>query len=364
MKGALNLGRVFGIRVQIHWTFVFLIGWVVFMELSRGGDFNSVILYIGFVLAIFGCVVLHELGHALTAKRYGINTRKITLLPIGGVASLERMPEEPKKEFMVAIAGPAVNVVIALLLYSIVPVDNFISQDPEVLEQTLSHVTPNNFLFYLLTANLMLVVFNAIPAFPMDGGRVLRALLSMRMDRVKATQVAATLGQMVAVAFFFIGLLYNPILILIALFVFFGAQSENLMVRQLAMLRGHKVKEAMMTNISVVHPEDSLGKLINILLSGSERQFVVAKDGQVQGIVSQSILTKSLQEHNREVQVNQIMSPEFDTVGPDDDLIDIYKKARIDRNAFIPVVDNGKLVGVIDMNNINEFMMVRSSLDY
>ena len=136
MKGTLDIGRVSGIKVQIHWTFVFLIAWVVFLEVSRGSDMPTVMLSIFFVLVIFACVVLHELGHALTAKRFGISTRKITLLPIGGVASLERMPEKPKQELLVAVAGPAVNIVIAILLYIVFPIYRFLILEPEALQES------------------------------------------------------------------------------------------------------------------------------------------------------------------------------------------------------------------------------------
>ena len=202
MKGTLNIGRVSGIKVQVHWTFVFLIAWVVFLEVSRGREMPAIALSILFVLVIFGCVVLHELGHALTARRFGISTRKITLLPIGGVASLERMPEKPQQELLVAVAGPAVNVVIAILLYIVFPIHRFLDLEPEALQEMLSAISPQNFVFYLFAANVMLVVFNAIPAFPMDGGRILRALLSMTIDRVQATRIAAALGQLMAVMFF------------------------------------------------------------------------------------------------------------------------------------------------------------------
>lgn len=236
MKGSLNLGKIAGIGVKVHWTFMLLILWVVFLELTRGSNLQSILWSIFFVLALFACVVFHELGHALTARKFKIGTRQITLLPIGGVASLEAMPEDPKEEFLVAIAGPAVNVVIALALYLVVPMEEFLKQDPEMLEETMSAINAGNFLFYLFSANVMLVVFNLIPAFPMDGGRVFRALLSMKFDRVTATQMAARLGQGVAFLFFLIGLLYNPILILIAIFVYFGAQGENMMVQQLKLL--------------------------------------------------------------------------------------------------------------------------------
>lgn len=364
MKGSLNLGTIAGIKVRIHWTFLLLILWIVFLELGRGSNLESILWSISFILVLFACVVLHELGHALTARRYKIGTRQITLLPIGGVASLEEMPEDPWEEFMVAIAGPAVNVVIALILYLIIPVEFFLTQDPETLEQTMSVINSNNFLFYLFSANIMLVVFNLIPAFPMDGGRIFRALLSMKMDRVTATQMAARLGQAVAFFFFFVGLLYNPILILIAIFVYFGAQGESVMVQQLDLLKDHKVSNAMMTDITPLHPDDTLDNVVNIILTGTERDFVVMEDDKVRGVLYQSDLIQAFRNRSSsETRVRDVMDGEFYPVQADDNLTDVYRHVRSNNKTFFPVLQGEELAGAIDMNNINEFMIFRAPLN-
>lgn len=364
MKGSLNLGKLAGIRVRVHWTFLLLILWIVFLEISRGNDLGAILWSVLFICVLFGCVVLHELGHALTAGKFNIGTRQITLLPIGGVASLEAMPEDPREEFLVAVAGPVVNVVIALLLYLIVPMDSYLNQDPEMLEETLSSINSANFLFYLFSANVMLVLFNLIPAFPMDGGRVFRALLSMKYDRVTATQMAARLGQGVAFFFFLVGLLYNPILILIAIFVYFGAQGENIMVQQLALLKDHKVKDAMMTDITTVQPDDTLNEVVDIILTGTERDFVVMDNRKVSGILYQSDLMEAFKNKKAEAKVRDVMDNEFYQVQIDDNLTDIYREVRSGNKTFFPVMKGGRLVGAIDMNNINEFMTFRAPLDY
>lgn len=364
MKGSLNLGKLAGIRVRVHWTFLLLILWIVFLEISRGNDLGAILWSVFFICVLFGCVVLHELGHALTAGKFNIGTRQITLLPIGGVASLEAMPEDPREEFLVAVAGPVVNVIIALLLYLIVPMENYLNQDPEVLEQTMSSINGTNFLFYLFSANVMLVLFNLIPAFPMDGGRVFRALLSMRYGRVTATQMAARLGQSVAFFFFLIGLVYNPILILIAIFVYFGAQGENIMVQQLALLKNHKVKDAMMTDITTVQPDDTLNEVVDIILTGTERDFVVMENGKVSGILYQSDLMQAFKNKRGEAKVSEVMDHEFYMVQTEDELTEIYRKIRARSKTFFPVMEERELAGAIDMNNINEFMTFRAPLDY
>ncbi|MDR8394009.1 site-2 protease family protein [Aliifodinibius sp. S!AR15-10] len=360
VKGSLVLGRVKGIRIQVHWTFLLLIGWVVFLEISRGNDWVAMLWSVGFIVILFACVVLHELGHALTAANYGIGTKQITLLPIGGLASLESMPENPREELLVAIAGPAVNAVIALFLYLFVPVGQFLNQDPAQLEQAMSAIGAGNFLFYLFSANVMLVVFNVIPAFPMDGGRILRALLSMRMSRAQATQIATRLGQLVALFFFLFGLIFNPILALIGVFVFFGAQGENILVQQMALLKNRTVSEAMMTEITVLNPENSLSDVVDLVLSGAEQDFVVADDRRVHGVLYQSDLINAYRSGRGEALVNDVMTSQFETLHPEDPLSEAYLKIRTRKKGFFPVVDNNRLVGAIDQNNINEFMVFRS----
>ncbi len=244
MKGILKLGSVSGIKIEVHWTFTLLLVWVVIAELQRGGNLSSTLFSIALLLLLFVCVVLHELGHALTAKRFRIITKKITLLPIGGMATMEKLPEKPLQEIAVALAGPAVNVIIALVLYFIVPVKSYFGTEPVKILESLNTLSLETFLFYLFAANVMLVLFNLIPAFPMDGGRVFRAFLALKMDRAKATSIATRLGQLMAVFFFLLGVLYNPFLILIALFIFVSAYGENQMVQQHSLLDGHTVKEA------------------------------------------------------------------------------------------------------------------------
>lgn len=365
MKRALLLGKVAGIRVQVHWTFILLILWITFAGVWGGMSTGGILWNILFVLVLFGCVVLHELGHALTAQRFAISTKQITLLPIGGVASLEDMPEEPRAELLITLAGPAVNILIALLLYLVIPFDVLQEFDEAQIQQFFSEISARNFLYVLFYANVMLAVFNFIPAFPMDGGRILRALLSMRMDRVVATQLAANLGQLVAVGFFFFGLLYNPILALIGVFVFFGAKGENIMVQQMTLLRGYKARDAMMTNITVLDPEASVEDIVEVILAGAERDFIVANsDGsRPVGIVYNQDLIRALRK-NKSLTVQDIMSREFDSVAPSDDLMDIYRKMQSPKASLFPVIENHHLVGAIDMTNINEFMIFKSSLDY
>jgi len=225
MRWSLKIAKLAGIDIFIHFTFFILVTWVGFIQWKLNGSIGAAFSGIVFILAIFSCVVLHELGHALAAKKYGIKTRDIILLPIGGVARLEKMPSQPIQELWVALAGPAVNVVIAALLAIYLWIINSLTPDNQI---TMSTAT---FAERIMGVNIFLVVFNMLPAFPMDGGRVLRALLATRLAYIKATQVSASLGQGIALLFGIIGLIYNPILLLIAIFVWMGAAQETRMIR-------------------------------------------------------------------------------------------------------------------------------------
>ncbi len=360
MKGALSLGKVAGIKIEVHWTFTLLLIWVVYLDMRRGGDLNSALMNVSLILFLFLCVVLHELGHALTARKFNIGTKKITLLPIGGVASLEKMPEKPQQELLVALAGPAVNVVIALLLLLIVPLKTYLGMDAENLQQLLTAPSINTLLFYLLIANIMLVAFNLIPAFPMDGGRVLRALLAFRMSRAKATDIAATLGQTLAVIFFVMGLFFNPFLVLIALFIFIGAYGENQMVKQTTLLEGHLVRDAMLTQITTVSPDNTMTQIIDLLLASTEKDFVVVDNGKIAGVLfHKEIISRS---KNRALLVRDFMRTGFHVMLEEGPLKEFFDLAAREKQRFFPVINSsGELKGAIDMTNVSEFLLLKNT---
>jgi Zn-dependent protease len=304
MKWSWKLTRLAGIDVYVHATFFILIAWIGLSYWLLSGSLAAVISGVGFILALFACVVLHELGHALVARRYGIRTRDITLLPIGGVAALERMPEEPKQEVTMALAGPAVNLVIALGLWLWLSVSNAL-----VPVSQLS-LTGGPFLERLMLVNIMLAVFNLLPAFPMDGGRVLRAALAMRMDRNRATQLAAGIGQGLALWLGFLGLFYNPFLIFIALFVWIGAAAEAGMEQIKSTLSDMEVGRAMLTDFQVLSPDDPLTRAIELTLVGSQKEFPVLVDGVMVGVLTQTEMLKGLQAQGERARVGDWMQRE------------------------------------------------------
>jgi Zn-dependent protease len=243
MKWSYRLGRIAGIDVNIHATFALLVAWVMLTHWMPGQKLNAAIGGLTFVTAIFVCVLLHELGHALAARRFGIGTRDITLLPIGGVARLERMPEKPIQELWVALAGPTVNVVIAAILYA------WLLLTHQLVPLSQLGVATGPFVERLLIVNLILIVFNMIPAFPMDGGRCVRALLALRLEYAKATRIAAGIGQVIAVGFVVLGLFSNPFLLLIGVFVWIGAAQEARYATLKAAFRGIPLQRALRRDV-------------------------------------------------------------------------------------------------------------------
>jgi Zn-dependent protease/CBS domain-containing protein len=358
MKTSLYIGKPFGIRVTVHWTFFILIAYVIYMNVRNGSSFNEMIESVLFVLTIFGCVILHELGHSLAAKRYGIITRGITLLPIGGVASLTKIPEEPRKELFVAIAGPLINLAIALILIIVLLIAGFNFSSVFSL-QYLNSVA---FLPALLIVNIALFLFNLVPAFPMDGGRLLRAGLGFRFSRLQATRAAARIGQMFAIFFAVWGLFNNPFLILIAVFVFIGAQAELQDVQSKSMLEGKKINDLLMRNYTPLHPGMPLKQVVDILLNGQEEEFVVIDENKVVGVLTKNAIIKGLSDYGQDIETEKIMDSDFPAFTIDDTVKEVYEKLQLSGTRIAPVLENDILIGVIDMKNIHEYLLVSEAL--
>lgn len=356
MKWSWKLGEVAGIGVYMHATFLLLIGWVVLSHWMEGASLAATLAGLAFVLVLFGCVVLHEFGHALTAKKYGIKTRDITLLPIGGVARLERMPDIPIQELWVALAGPAVNVVIAAALFLWLQVTSGLEPFGQL------GVAKGSFAGRLMVVNIFLVVFNMIPAFPMDGGRVLRALLATRMDYTRATNMAASLGQWIAFLFGFIGLFTNPFLLFIALFVWIGAEQEASMVKMKSALGGIPVRRAMLTEFRTLAPRDLLARAVEFILTGSQQDFPVTDDGHVVGVLTRSDLLRALAQQGQGVLVADVMRREFQVVDSTEMLETAFARLEACECHTLPVTRNGQLVGLVTMENVGEFVMIQAAL--
>jgi Zn-dependent protease/CBS domain-containing protein len=356
MKWQWKLGTFAGIDVFVHATFLLLIGWIGYSHWLQFGTIAKVVEGILFILALFLSVVLHEYGHALTARKYGIKTRDITLYPIGGVARLERMPDKPIEELWVALMGPAVNVVIAALLFVYLFLTGGLSQVTDLT------VASGSFLMRLMMVNISLVVFNLLPAFPMDGGRVLRALLAMRMDYVRATQVAASIGQGMAFLFGLAGLFGNPFLLFIAFFVWIGASQEASMVQMRNSISGIPVTNAMQTKFEVLSPADRLDRVVSLILAGSQQDFPVVEDGQFVGVLTRDDFIKALSQHGQNTPVVDVIRRNVPSVDSHEMVEMALMRLQESGAKTLPVMHRGRFVGLVTSENITEFLMIRSAL--
>lgn len=357
---SLRIGKFFGIEVFIHWTFWILIVWIFLMHLRMGDASTQGLWGVLFILALFGCVVLHEFGHALTARRFGVQTKDITLYPIGGIASLEGMPEKPGQELLVGLAGPTVNLAIALVIWVYL---NASGQLPDLAVMSASHdMTDLPFLWSLFFANLVLAGFNLVPAFPMDGGRVLRSILSFFMDKTSATRIAAGLGQFLAIVFVFLGFFYNFWLVFIGLFIFLGAGGEAAQEQMKSALSGLTVKDALMRRFTVLAPLDTLGKVVDALLNSQETEFVVADGGRPVGLLGRDEIIKGLAAQGKDALVSDFMNTEFSVVSSQMKLPDFFGQVLGKGYSIAVVMDGDAIEGLIDHANIEEKLMVQEIL--
>jgi Zn-dependent proteases len=357
MKWSWKLGKVFGINVYMHATFLILIAWIVLTEWGETHSGRAVAGAVLFILALFVCVVAHEFGHALAARRYGIQTNDITLLPIGGVSSLERIPDDPRQELMVALAGPAVSVAIAAALLLAAWITGATGH--------LTQIGPWGnvpFIEQLLLANVMLVIFNLLPAFPMDGGRIFRSLLARRMDYSRATRIAANVGQGMALLFAGLGLFGNPVLIVIALFVWIGAGQEAAMAELKSVLSGIAVSRVTITDFSTISSSDTLSRPVELMLHGTQQDFPVVDDGRLVGILTRKELLSGLSKSGPDMPVSQVMRKDYPAIAGSEMLQAASEKLQNPDSRVLLVMEKGSLLGLFTVENLAEFLMVQSAL--
>jgi Zn-dependent protease/predicted transcriptional regulator len=359
MKWSLYIGKVSGIKIFIHWTFVFLIAWIIIGNIRAGETGISILYMLGFIASVFACVTLHELGHALMAKKYNYRTKDITLLPIGGIARMEEIPENPKHEFAVAIAGPLVNVVIAAILFPIVYGFGFI---PETIVPYINSF--DSYIYNLLYTNIILVAFNLLPAFPMDGGRIFRALLSMKMSRMKATAIAVRVGQVISVGFFVLGFFSNPFLIVIGIFIFFMAQTEGEYVKSKSMLQNFHVRDVIIRKYFSINATDTVLDSVKLLLNVQPTDFPVVDDhNHVLGTLNRDSIINALAEKGKDEIIANVMNKNFTSVSPEMPLDKVYTLFLTKGGSIFPVVQEKQFLGIVDISNIIELIMVKSAAE-
>lgn len=352
-RWAWRLGSLAGISIYLHATFVLLLAWIAVSHISAGHGLAMAGQGLLLIASVFGVVVLHELGHALVARRFGIATRDITLYPIGGVARLERMPERPGQELLVAIAGPAVNGVLALVIYAGLRIaDLGGGGDPLTVGGSLA--------VQLLWINISLALFNLVPAFPMDGGRILRAALAFRLDRARATIIAARIGRGIAVVMGIAGLLWSPMLALIALFVWMSAGQEAMLEQVKTTLRGVPVADAMVADFQTIASDASVDTAVARLATSFQHDFPVVEDGRVIGMLSRNDVRRGLALHRARAPVREVMHAHFPIAGAREELDDVLGRLPADGSS-VAVFEHDQLVGLLDPEHIDELLAMRGA---
>jgi Zn-dependent protease/predicted transcriptional regulator len=358
MNWSYRIFRVAGTDVKVHVTFLMLLAFYGLGGYQEGGS-TGLLLSVGFALAVFTCVLLHEFGHILMARRFGVRTPDVILLPIGGVARLERMPDQPRQEFLIALAGPVVTLLIALGLYGYL---NFKGVQTAIFTLDFAGDSP---LALLMQINFMLLFFNLIPAFPMDGGRVLRALLAMRVGLTRATRIAATVGQFFAFAGGMYGLVNGQfMLVVIAFFVFLGAGAELTAVEHKAAAMGVRVGDMMMTRFRTIPVHARLEHAVQLLLDGDQRDFpVLDNEGRIEGMLSRDNLIKGLSARGPQSTVQEAMTARIPLLDPGLSFEEALVSLKSSGLPALPVVDPaGSLVGLLSLDNISELILVKRAL--
>jgi Zn-dependent protease/CBS domain-containing protein len=357
MVWSIKIGRIAGTAVRIHLTFLLFLVWIFAASWYSGGQ-QAAWSGLAFILLLFLCVLAHEFGHIVMARRFGVMTPDVTLLPIGGVARLERIPEKPSEELLIAIAGPAVNVVISLVLVAFFGA-SLHTQGLAAMESAQISMVDR-----LAAVNLFLAVFNMIPAFPMDGGRVLRALLAIRLGHVRATEIAASIGQFVAFGLGFLGLFGNPLLIFIAIFVYLAASSEAQLVAMRAMARDVPVNAAMMTQYATLNPDEHIDAAVETLLRTSQSEFpVIDAERRLLGVLGRAGMIRALKQLGPNARVAEAMTADVPTIGHRRCLEEAVQLLQEKQTSAVGVVDaDNRLVGLITSETIGEMLMVRDAL--
>ncbi len=363
LKGTFKIASFFGIPVLIHWSFALILVWILFSAYSNGLDAGGLFWYVSLMISVFVSVILHEYGHALTARRYGVATRDIILLPIGGVARLEKLPSAPMEEFWVAVAGPLVNIGLAAILsiyFLFVPIDElFLIMDTVRYEGGQPFGVKALFIPAVIFGNLLLAVFNLIPAFPMDGGRILRALLSLKMERAKATQIASVIGQVLAVGFVIVSIypFQDPILAFLGLFIFFAARQENNALRQEVRFSNLFVDEIYQQQFTRLEPHDTIQTVVSVIDITKEQNFVIVNElEQVVGVLHQEFLQEAIQQQELNAPVMLYMSQHYRTISPDMSIKSVLEIFQEEGYSILPVIQEGRLVGVLDQVHLIQFV--------
>src|SRR5579859_1514719 len=329
MRWSVQIGRAFGITLRLHVTFLIFLAFIAFGGFQDDG-FSGAGWAVAMFSAIFACIALHELGHSVVAQQLGVQVKSITLYPIGGVAALRSIPENPWHEIAITLAGPMVNAAIAcvLLPFTGLPSHLFLVAIPQSVP---------GLLLCLVQANITLFLFNLIPAFPMDGGRLLRAMLALVLSYRRATTIAATVGQGMAILFILVGLKLSFWLVLIGIFIFIGAEGEDRSVRMKSVLKGLNVENVMRREFTVLAPTDPVSRGVELICQTGQDDFPVIENGQLVGIVTRPELLEAVNKLGADTSVSEIMDPDVTVVSAHDTVTRVYEEIISGANASVVV---------------------------
>lgn len=355
MGSSFKILSVRGIDIRLHITFPLILLWAAFQFGLGSGDVGGAIFGIIAISLLFVLVTLHELGHSFAAQYFGVPVKQIILSPLGGLAQLNRMPEKPIQELVIAIAGPAVNFVIAILMGSFLLLSGFELNNPLQILAGSASLSIMGIFTYVFFYNIMLAVFNLIPGFPLDGGRIFRALLAMKLDYVRATRIAANVGKVVAVGMGIYGLINGGIfLILIAVFIYSAGSQEFQMVRARSVLRGLKVGDVYSDSIYELTPMSTIQQASNLMVYGGQRNFPVLEGERLVGFLTYHDLVRARRTAASHSLITNIMRQDIKPVSYDDDLYEAQEQMQAQRLDTLPVVNGSRFMGVINLRQIVE----------
>jgi Zn-dependent protease/CBS domain-containing protein len=355
LRWSFKLGRIFGITFRVHVTFLLFVILVFAAGLSEGGLMRGVRGVI-FLCAVFSCVLTHEIGHSLIARRFGKQTKSIILLPIGGVATLEEVPERPLQEIAMSLVGPLINLAIAAVLYALV------GRWTGVRPPDLYPGSVGDLLGGLISVNVLLAIFNLIPAFPMDGGRVLRGLAALKTSYVRATSLAVSVGQAISLVFIFAGIFFNLWLAIIGAFLYIGAEAEKQQVMLRAILHNVPVWRAMSTSFQTLHPQQPLSVALDYARRGCQDDFPVVDIGGLRGILTRGGILAAISHRGLDVPVSEVMETGFVSVSADETLEQVYRRLLAEKKNAVAVIQAGEVRGMIGLDGISRYFMFQSAL--
>lgn len=358
MHGAFKLIKIKGISLYIHWTFFLLFAWIAIANERIGNNIEQIAWSLVFICAVFASVALHEFGHAFVASLFGIKAKNIVMLPIGGVASIEKFPGNPGQELAISIAGPLVNIIIAgILMLILQPYPSIWESKPGV-----SILHGHDFLYNLHLANLGLAAFNLIPAFPMDGGRILRALLGFRMNYVRATSIAATIGKIIAGLFIAFGIiLYNVLLPLIGIFIIISASTEEYYLRLKSLVKGIKLKEVLMYDYDSLQSDLTVGQVMDFMTTNHNKYFILMNGAEPIGSINRIEIIKAIAEKNFEQRIGKLVKIDLQYLNGDDEVEHVLEKLASHPDLVYPVMIKNHFSGVVNFNRVVEYLLLHGT---